>query len=60
MTHDALDSAYATLGLTRGASAPAVKRQYRALVRKWHPDRFANDPQGVAEATLMLQAVNRA
>jgi len=60
MTHDALDTAHATLGLRRDASAVAVKRQYRALVRKWHPDQFANDPQGMAEATLMLKAVNRA
>lgn len=60
MTHDALDSAYATFGLRRGASAAAVKRRYRALVRQWHPDQFANDPQGITEATLMLKAVNRA
>jgi len=60
MTHDGLDSAYATLGLRRDASAAAVKRRYRALVRQWHPDRFTNDPQGVAEATLMLKAINRA
>jgi DnaJ-class molecular chaperone len=60
MTHDGLDSAYATLGLRRGASAVAVKRRYRALVRQWHPDQFASDPQGVMEATLMLKAVNRA
>jgi hypothetical protein len=60
MTHDALDSAYATLGLQRGVSAVAVKRRYRALVRQWHPDQFANDPQGITDATLMLKAVNRA
>ena len=60
MSHAALDSAYATLGLRRGASAAAVKRRYRALVRQWHPDRFASDPQGVTEATLMLKAINRA
>jgi DnaJ domain len=60
MTHDRLDSAYATLGLSRGASSSAVKRQYKALVKRWHPDRFTGDPQGVAEATLMLKAVNHA
>ncbi len=60
MTHDHLDSAYATLGLTHDASSSAVKRQYKALVRKWHPDRFIDDPQGIAEATLMLKAVNHA
>jgi len=60
MTHDAVDTAYATLGLRRDASALAVKQQYRTLVRKWHPDQFTSDPQGMAEATLMLKAVNRA
>jgi len=60
MTHDRLDSAYATLGLGRGASSSAVKRQYKALVKQWHPDRFTGDPQGVAEATMMLKAVNHA
>src|SRR5262245_37631567 len=60
MTHDAVDSAYAALGLRRDASALAVKRQYRTLVRKWHPDQFASDPQGMAEATWMLKAVNHA
>src|SRR6516164_2569152 len=60
MTHDRLDSAYATLGLSRGASSSAVKRRYKALVKQWHPDRFTGDPQGVAEATMMLKAVNHA
>ena len=60
MTHDRLDSAYATLGLSRGASSRAVKRQYKALVKQWHPDRFTGDAQGIAEATVMLKAVNHA
>jgi DnaJ-like protein len=60
MTHDRLDSAYATLGLSRGASASTVKGRYKALVKQWHPDRFTGDPQGVAEATVMLKAVNHA
>lgn len=60
MTHDALDSAYARLGLRRGASVAAVKRRYRTLGRQWHPDQFANDPQGTTDATLMLKAINHA
>jgi hypothetical protein len=60
MTHDRLDSSYATLGLSRGASSSAVKRQYKALVKQWHPDRFTGDAQGIAEATAMLKAVNHA
>jgi hypothetical protein len=60
ITHDQLDTAYATPGLSHDASSSAVKRQYKALVRKWHPDRFTGDPQGVAEATVILKALNHA
>ena len=60
MMPDHLDSAYATLGLSHDASPSAVKRQYRVLVRKWHPDRFTGDAQGIAEATLRLKALNHA
>jgi hypothetical protein len=34
--------------------------QYRKLVRQWHPDRFANDPQGAAEATHRLRLIIQA
>jgi hypothetical protein len=57
---DDVSNAYAVLGLPPGASLPLVKRQYRSLVRKWHPDRFIGDPQGIAEATQKLRIVNRA
>jgi DnaJ domain len=60
LTHTALDTAYATLHVRPGAPLPEVQRQYRSLVKKWHPDRFTGDSQGVAEATVMLQVVNRA
>lgn len=52
--------AYAVLGLPMGASLAQVRKRYRALVRTWHPDRFAADPQGQAEATLRMQAINAA
>lgn len=60
MAHDPLASAYATLGLPRDAPFDSVRHQYKALVRKWHPDHFTGDPNAVAEATLMLKAVNHA
>src|SRR4030095_13165944 len=52
--------ACAELGVTPSASAREAKRAYRKLVRRWHPDRFANDPQGQAEATLRLQRITEA
>jgi len=52
--------ALAILGLRPGASEKEIKRRYRKLVKQWHPDQFANDPQGSAEATQRLRLINRA
>ncbi|OFW26010.1 MAG: hypothetical protein A3H97_11290 [Acidobacteria bacterium RIFCSPLOWO2_02_FULL_65_29] len=57
---DEIRSAYAVLGLRPGASLHRVRRQFKALVRRWHPDRFANDPQGKAEANDRLRVINNA
>ena len=55
-----LARACAELGLTPSASLREAKRAYRKLVKRWHPDRFANDPQAQAEATLRLQRISEA
>lgn len=52
--------AYATLGVPPGSSLAVVRKQYKALVRKWHPDRFSGDAQGQVEATLRMRAINDA
>lgn len=57
---DELRKAYATLRVDPRASPREVRRQFRQLVRRWHPDRFAQDPQGQAEAARQLQQINRA
>lgn len=57
---DELRSAYAVLGLQPGASLQKVKQQFKTLVRRWHPDRFANDPQGKVEANDRLRVINNA
>jgi DnaJ-class molecular chaperone len=36
---------YAVLGLKKGASAQEIKRAYKRMVKKWHPDLNADDPQ---------------
>jgi DnaJ domain len=55
-----MSRAYALLDLPPGASPDVVRKQYKALVRRWHPDRFAGDPQGQAEASLRMRAINDA
>ena len=57
---DPIARAYATIGVPRGASARDLKRQYRRLVRQWHPDRWANDPVGQAEASSRMRVINDA
>lgn len=57
---DALRSAYAMLELDPTASPREVRRQFKKLVRRWHPDRFAQDPQGQAEASRRMQQINAA
>ncbi|HYK29593.1 MAG TPA: DnaJ domain-containing protein, partial [Streptosporangiaceae bacterium] len=39
---------YKTLGVTKGASADEIKKSYRKLARKYHPD--ANEGDAKAEA----------
>src|SRR5262245_14237042 len=52
--------AYAVLGVDRGISREELRHHYRRLVRRWHPDRFATDPQSLAEAEARMREINRA
>jgi len=47
-------SHYAILGLERGCSAAALRKRYRALALKWHPDRNRGDE---ANATEKFKAI---
>jgi len=46
---------YETLGLKRDANESAIKKAYRELSFKWHPDRNSSP-----EATLKIQQINEA
>lgn len=46
------------LGLAKGASPDHLKRAYLALVKRWHPDRFAHDPAEQKLAEEKLRAIN--
>src|SRR6185295_11632380 len=52
--------AYAVLELTPPVSADALRKQYRQLARRWHPDRHASDPAAQADATDRMRRINDA
>jgi hypothetical protein len=58
--NDRVRRAWATLGLQPGASPREVRTRYKALVKTWHPDRFASDPVGQAEAEGRMSQINQA
>lgn len=57
---DSLARAYATLELKPSASPAEVRRQFKRLAKRWHPDRFAADPKGQAEAARQMRQINEA
>ncbi len=51
---------YQVLDLPFGAPMAQVTRQWKAYLKKAHPDRHANDPATQAEATVLTQQLNDA
>ena len=51
---------YAALGLKPGAAFSDVRSQFRKLMRKYHPDRYASDPKKQAQMTKKTQAISEA
>jgi curved DNA-binding protein CbpA len=57
---DALLDAYALLGLDHAATPRQARRVYRAMARRHHPDRVANNAAARDEATARMAAINDA
>jgi hypothetical protein len=55
-----LRRAYSKLGLELGADRARVRQRYRDLAKRWHPDRYAADPRGQAEAAAQMREINDA
>lgn len=51
---------YQLLDVPFGAPMERVTRQWRAYLKKVHPDRHANDPTKQADATVLTQQLNDA
>ena len=51
---------YAVLGVARDASEEEIKAAYRKLARRYHPDRYANDPEGARAAEEKMKEINEA
>lgn len=48
------------LGVDSKATSKELKKAYRRLVKKWHPDQFLHDPRRLKDAKEKLQEINEA
>ena len=48
------------LGVDSRATSRELKKAYRGLVKKWHPDQFLHDPRRLKDAKEKLQEINEA
>ncbi|XP_030474474.1 uncharacterized protein LOC115691877 [Syzygium oleosum] len=51
---------YAVLGIRRDASFSDIRSAYRKLAMKWHPDKWARNPQVAGEAKRRFQQIQEA
>ncbi|HRV80218.1 MAG TPA: DnaJ domain-containing protein, partial [Planctomycetota bacterium] len=52
---------YEVLGVARDADAAAIKKAYRKLALKWHPDRHQGaDPKAAEEAEATFKRISEA
>jgi DnaJ-domain-containing protein 1 len=57
---DEVRRAYAALEVPPGSDFETVRKAYRTLMRKYHPDRHANSPEKQRAATELAQKLTQA
>ncbi len=57
---DEWKEAYEILRVPYSASPDAIKKAYRRLTKRWHPDRYPEGTPEQAQATLMMERINEA
>jgi GTPase SAR1 family protein len=57
---DKISHAYTILGLQPGVSFTEIKKAYKTLVKKWHPDLFVAKPQMQKQAQEKMRLFNEA
>ena len=57
---DPVRRSYAVLGLEADVSLAEVRRRYRFLASRWHPDRYVGDRRNEAEAGAQMRRINDA
>jgi DnaJ-domain-containing protein 1 len=58
--HDEIRRAYAALEVPFGSDFATVRKSYRALMRKYHPDKHAGSPEKQKAATELAQKLSAA
>ncbi|MCS6856536.1 MAG: DnaJ domain-containing protein [Deltaproteobacteria bacterium] len=56
----AIRQAYANLELPFGASWSEIENQYRALLARFHPDKYRSDPEKYRTALEVVAGITRA